>query len=198
MARPREQRVDDAVLAAALDLFFDHGLDRVSIAEVARRAGVSRQSIYRRWDNAADLVQEAVDTVPVELPEPTATTLRDRLVQLLGPVDAPQIAGRMVRAFGQSSPPTETQLRLVETCEKRFIAPRRRQLLGELSAGVARGELSPDLDLALVADALTAPLLFRFLAPGQHVGERSGTPRPERIRAEDLVDLILRGGAPSC
>ena len=41
--------VDDRILRAAESCVQDFGLDRVTVAEIARRARVSRPTVYRRW-----------------------------------------------------------------------------------------------------------------------------------------------------
>ncbi len=41
--------VDDRILRAAESCVKDFGLDRVTVAEIARRARVSRPTVYRRW-----------------------------------------------------------------------------------------------------------------------------------------------------
>ncbi len=41
--------VDDQILDAARSCVLDFGLRRTTLAEVARRAGVSRPTVYRRW-----------------------------------------------------------------------------------------------------------------------------------------------------
>src|SRR6186713_2088548 len=70
MARPREQRVDEAVRAAVRELLVADGYQATTVQAVARRAGVSAPSIYRRWSNQADLVQAVVfPDVPPDLPE---------------------------------------------------------------------------------------------------------------------------------
>ena len=37
------------ILAAALALFVEHGVDGVSIEQIAMRAGVTRATVYRRY-----------------------------------------------------------------------------------------------------------------------------------------------------
>ena len=48
VGRPRDPRVDEAVRRAALELLAEIGYQATSIQAIARRAGVSAPSIYRR------------------------------------------------------------------------------------------------------------------------------------------------------
>ena len=57
--RPRDQRIDDAVLAATAELLQEVGYAGLSIAAVAARAGTHKPAIYRRWPTKAQLVHEA-------------------------------------------------------------------------------------------------------------------------------------------
>ncbi len=41
--------VQDRILDAAAACVLAYGIDRVTLAEIARRAGVSRPTVYRRW-----------------------------------------------------------------------------------------------------------------------------------------------------
>jgi AcrR family transcriptional regulator len=62
----------DRILSAAASCVVDFGVDRVTLAEIARRAGVSRPTVYRRWPDARSIlaalltshIAEAVRTVP--------------------------------------------------------------------------------------------------------------------------------------
>lgn len=51
----------EAILDAALVEFDRHGIRRVALDDVARRAGVSRTTIYRRFANREDLVAAVMD-----------------------------------------------------------------------------------------------------------------------------------------
>jgi AcrR family transcriptional regulator len=72
VGRPRDPRVDAAVRAATLELLVEDGYQATSIQAIARRAGVSAPSIYRRWSSKAELIEEAV--FPTPFIEPTAET----------------------------------------------------------------------------------------------------------------------------
>jgi AcrR family transcriptional regulator len=65
--------VQDRILAAAASCVVDFGVDRVTLAEIARRAGVSRPTVYRRWPDTRSVlaalltshITEALAEVPV-------------------------------------------------------------------------------------------------------------------------------------
>lgn len=53
-------RGDDAVLDAARDCVLAVGLRRTTLTDVARRAGVSRMTLYRRWPDVRALVGDVM------------------------------------------------------------------------------------------------------------------------------------------
>lgn len=44
------------ILRAAASCVVDYGVDRVTLAEIARRAGVSRPTVYRRWPDTRSIM----------------------------------------------------------------------------------------------------------------------------------------------
>lgn len=62
----------DRILQAAASCVHDFGVDRVTLAEIARRAGVSRPTVYRRWPDTRSIlaalltncITEALQQVP--------------------------------------------------------------------------------------------------------------------------------------
>jgi AcrR family transcriptional regulator len=52
--------VRDRILDAAIDVAIDHGIARLSVGDVARRAGLSRQTLYKYFPSKQALVAEAV------------------------------------------------------------------------------------------------------------------------------------------
>jgi AcrR family transcriptional regulator len=66
------QPVEDRILDAAASCVLAYGVDRVTLAEIARRAGVSRPTVYRRFPDTRSIlaalltmrITHALDDVP--------------------------------------------------------------------------------------------------------------------------------------
>lgn len=82
-ARPA---VEERILAAAASCVRDYGIERVTLAEIARRARVSRPTIYRRWPDSqailAALLTRRVTEVAAEVPKTGSgrTAIVERIV----------------------------------------------------------------------------------------------------------------------
>lgn len=58
--RPRDSRIDAAIIAATRELILETGYSALSLSAIAARAGTTTAAIYRRWSGKAQLVHEAV------------------------------------------------------------------------------------------------------------------------------------------
>jgi len=92
-----EDALFDRVSVAALDEFAEHGIRRTSMEDVARRAGVSRMTVFRRFASKQRLVEVVIarevhrGMQELDLLWEGAETLEDRLVAGF------EFAGRYVR-----------------------------------------------------------------------------------------------------
>ena len=187
--RPREERVDRAIVAAALELMADFGISDLRMDAVAERAGVGKAAIYRRFDSKDELVAHVVSSlVSTEIAIPdtgsTAADLRvlmDQAVALYR--DTP--AGAMMPALVEAVRRDADLQRLIRA---RFLAGRRAALADVLRRGVERGDLDPAIDIELALDVLAGPLFYRLLVTGGELDERL---------AAGVVELILKGYAPT-
>ena len=73
----------DRILDAAASCVVAYGVDRVTLAEIARRAGVSRPTIYRRWPDTRALLAALLTAriVGVLRDLPTSGPGREALVE---------------------------------------------------------------------------------------------------------------------
>jgi AcrR family transcriptional regulator len=96
-ARPRagtKARTDhDVVLDAARDCMLAVGVRRTTLTDIARRAGVSRMTLYRRWPDVRTLVADLMtrefvalvqDVVRIEPDPPLGPSIVDSIVRCVG------------------------------------------------------------------------------------------------------------------
>jgi AcrR family transcriptional regulator len=63
--RPRDGKIDAAIIQATRDLLLETGYSALSLSAIAARAGTTTAAIYRRWSGKAQLVHEAI--LPAEV-----------------------------------------------------------------------------------------------------------------------------------
>ena len=98
--------VGDRILTAAASCVRDFGVQRVTLAEIARRAGVSRPTVYRRWpDTATILAALLTDRITGAWREvPMHGTGRDALVQRITAVAGRLRRDELIRTVLRSAP----------------------------------------------------------------------------------------------
>ncbi|WP_313813421.1 TetR/AcrR family transcriptional regulator [Glutamicibacter sp.] len=100
--RRRGQELVDAILQAAADELLEVGYAGLSYESVARRAGASKVSIYRRWSTKEELIRAAA-TQQVDIPQmpPEPSTLREDLLLVFRGMaqQIQQPAGQLVRSL---------------------------------------------------------------------------------------------------
>jgi len=68
--RPRDARIDEAVLDATRELLLELGYAGLSLTAIAERAGTTRPALYRRWPSLDHLVHEAAFPADLTIPRP--------------------------------------------------------------------------------------------------------------------------------
>ncbi|MFI7591490.1 TetR/AcrR family transcriptional regulator [Micromonospora sp. NPDC049359] len=139
------------------------GYGRLSIEAVARRAGVSKTAVYRRWSSKLDLVVEIVAAAAHgKLPVLDTGTLRGDLALLFQAVAhalrhplASQIIPDLL-AEAARNPAIDETLRQV-------LRARQQEIGGRLVIrAVQRGELPADTDPDAAVDLIVGPLYWRL------------------------------------
>ena len=170
MSRPggRTARVRSAVLAAAGDALIELGLPGLDLAELARRAGVGKTTVYRRWGSVPAVLEDLV-TDMIETSAPRADT---------GSLDGDLLANaELVRST--LADPRQGPLLTALVCAAADDAGTARALRGFYDArtavwepcvtdAVARGELPAGTEPAAVVRAVSA------LPPAPHPRDASG------------------------
>lgn len=79
--RPRDATVEARVLGATQELLVEVGFDQLTIDAVADRCGMSRATIYRRWNGKTELVVAAASQLLESPPVPDTGDLRTDLLE---------------------------------------------------------------------------------------------------------------------
>ncbi|MER7399926.1 TetR/AcrR family transcriptional regulator [Streptomyces sp. NPDC000151] len=153
-----------AIRAAVFAELAAVGFGRMSIEGIARRAGVGKTAVYRRWRSKLHLVLDVVTALAAEgMPVPDTGALRSDVRMLL------EVASRALRH------PMAAQIipdLLAEAARSPEIAEALRSALHDsqesmtrtmVSRAVERGELRPDVDVRLALDLITGPLYWRVV-----------------------------------
>jgi AcrR family transcriptional regulator len=183
--RPRSEKAQQAILAAAAELLFGHGLHAMSIEKVAERAGVSKATIYRWWASKELLALDALSTEwagPMRTVERDTGTLRGDLLARFRPWlrqlnEKPfgrVIAGLVAEA--QANPEFAALYR------EHLVNPRRDATRPLLLRAIDRGEIAADTDLEVTLDLLYGPIYHRLL--------HGHAPLNDRF-AQQVVDTVI-------
>lgn len=176
--RPRDERIDAAILESTLAILADRGYGALSIAAVAQAAGVGKPAIYRRYDSKAELVVAAIDVLASApepaLPDDTPGALTELLAataQVIGTPGGLAIMGSLLAAGTHDA-------ELITAFRERVVRPRHLVVDAVLTRAIERGELREGVDL----EALDAMLFGSILARAT-LGERLDRAWVERIVA---------------
>ncbi|MFH8792159.1 TetR/AcrR family transcriptional regulator [Streptomyces sp. NPDC017941] len=157
--------VTEAIRAAVFEELAAVGYARMSIEGIARRAGVGKTAVYRRWRSKLHLVLDLVSALAVQgLPTPDTGTLEGDL-RLLYEVTSRAlrhpVASQVVpdlQAEAARNPDIEAALQKALREGQYGVAS------GIVAQAVARGELRAGLtatDEALALDLMSGPLYWR-------------------------------------
>ncbi|MGW7277994.1 TetR/AcrR family transcriptional regulator [Streptomyces sp. NPDC054844] len=154
--------VTEAIRAAVFEELAAVGYARMSIEGIARRAGVGKTAVYRRWRSKLHLVLDIVSALAVQgLPAPDTGSLEGDLRLLY------EVTSRALRHPVASQVIPDLQ---AEAARNPDIAEAMRKTLREGQDGVAsrilaaateRGELGPAVDTDLALDLISGPLYWR-------------------------------------
>jgi AcrR family transcriptional regulator len=175
--RPRSTVVDQAIMQSALELFIEHGVAGASIERIAKRAGVAKTSIYRRWPSRDALLAQAIEVFrnaigfTIDLLDRTPPRDFAKLLisacEMIARPDIRKLVARLIGSFPDHP-------KLLEVYLETYFLPRRSAFIRALQRVQSAGLLAKDADVETLADTLIGALVYRLLLslPGEgSVGE---------------------------
>jgi AcrR family transcriptional regulator len=163
--RPRDEAVDRALIGAATDLLRERGYRALSMEGVAARAGVAKQSVYRRWPSKGallvDIYMEGMgeESLPATSGHGVVADFRAYLRQTIERLKDAAWANtlRSLVAEAQNDPD------LAALMVGRVVEPRREAGRHIVAQAIAAGELSADFDVETVLDFVFGAIWYRLL-----------------------------------
>jgi AcrR family transcriptional regulator len=186
--RPRDPRIDEAVLQATADLLEEVGYLQLTIAAIAERAGTTKPALYRRWPTKAHLVHEAVFPVqaPSGLPDSGDLSTDVRMLVAVGvdllarPAARAALPGLMAEMSGDPALHADILGRFADGSWGWL----QRRLERAIDSGEARADLAASRVLELIAGSTLIATMIR--------------PHDELDAAwiDQTADIIMRGITP--
>lgn len=176
-----------AIVEAALSDLAEKGFTGMSMDGVARRAGVGKSAIYRRWSSkeqmTSSILRELGWTPDVAVPD-TGSLRADLRVVALDFVrwltDDPRVGQIFLAVLAES----RRSSKLADVLTTDIDRPRRARVAEVFDQAVARGEIAVDHDRELAMDILGGTLFWHQLARRHEV-----TP----AYVEHLLDVLEAG-----
>ena len=183
--RPRDPGLDEAIARATKEVLAERGLAALTLEGVARRAGVSRATVYRRWPNLDALLVHLLRGLVHDFGVPPHDDVRDALIELLA-----EQADVLVREAGTLYPILGAHAAFDPAAREALTAivrRRRAPLEAVLRRGIESNQLPGDLDIELSLYLLWGAVYYRYL------GALAGQGPIEREFIARVVDNVLAG-----
>lgn len=183
----RSRDVTQRLLDAAVAALAEHGFEAATVAQIARRAGLTTGAIYARWSSKRDLMVDAVrHIVPQCMSLPLANidaSARETLAAAGRDLVSPRsVLARAVILEAFVSARRDDSFRAA-------ISHSMKEEAAKLSTVVSRGKAEGSIDADLSTDAVVA--LYQALSVGMPLVV-SSQPEEDRIPAEEWDAVISR------
>lgn len=163
--RPRSAELDATIVATAIELLGEVGMAGLSMDLLARRAGVGKATIYRRWDSKEQLVIDALMSSVAALPVSATGSAR---------TDIEAYVHALVERFGEGRLSDVLPHLIEASCYdddlrellEHFTRQRQSTLRGLLQRGIEGGEIDEGIDVDMVVDSVIGSVVYRRLMSG--------------------------------
>ncbi len=174
--RPRDPTADAAILRATRAALVDLGWSKLTLSDVAVRAGVAKTTLYRRWAGKSELVVDAVAVLfdELELPDrgSLAADIEGVVRQFARLLERPETKTALMAVVAESTRDEALQQRIRDSIvnrQKRLVLAGRTRAedRGELRRAACAKDAARNADL--IFDVVAGAVVHRTLVSGQAV-----------------------------
>lgn len=160
--RPRDPRIDAAILRATTDLLVEIGYSNLTMASVADRAGTTKTALYRRWSSKAELVHEAAfPAAPSAIEAPPGDFRADVRAMIAAARDvftSPVVRAALPGLLADMTADAELNTRVMDRFTDVFSAVRTR-----LDDALRRGDAQQGIDPQRLIEVIGGATMLRLL-----------------------------------
>jgi AcrR family transcriptional regulator len=172
----RKQCILDAVIAALED--YEYG--KLTIEEIAARAGVGKSTIYRWWKHKSDLVfeafkQETASVFELDYAQSLEFNLKQQLLKLSHALNRP--IGRALLVV------LSEHREAAGAFFSQYLLPRREATRKLIQLAIQSGEIRADYPFELMLDTLYAPIHYQMVFFNH---------QPDEAYIQALLNMVLQ------
>jgi AcrR family transcriptional regulator len=190
--RPRNPQLDHSIREAAAEVYAESGWTSFNFDAVARKCGVGKSAIYRRWPTREDLLIDAIRQIEATEIVADAQTLKAALLAM-GRHQLEWWAGPTGSAYLRLQIDQITLPFLGALYQARVVVPLVQVFRGLVARAVASGELPAGASATLLVEGLSGSITTRMAAIGA-VERRALAANPNRY-LERLAQFLIAGAA---
>lgn len=180
--RPRSEEARRAVLASVTAMIDERGYGEVTMEGIARRAGVSKQTVYRWWSSPAAIVLEALNDGASRIAPLAETGDLEHDLRLFARRSVLGASGKVARLLTALMAEAQCDESFAESFREGFLAQRRAVLRQLLDRARSRGQVRAGVDIDLLVELFFGALWYRMLADSGPIN---------RGFADNLADSLL-------
>lgn len=189
LGRPRDERIDRAVLQATLEELSEVSYAEFTLKAVAARAGTSVPAIRRRWPSKAHLVHQAVFPADVAIPERRSDTgIRDEAAAIVAAcaemMSVPSVVRAITGLFSELAANDELQRELTDRLRDAVWA----DVTERFAEAARRDGIELDVDPGTLVEAVFGGALIAAMMRGP-----AGL---DDAWCAGMTDLLLTGICP--
>lgn len=172
----RKQCILDAVIAA----LEDYEYSKLTVEEIAARAGVGKSTIYRWWKHKSDLVfeafkQETASVFELDYAQSLEFNLKQQLLKLSHALNRP--IGRALMVV------LSEHREAAGAFFSQYLLPRREATRKLIQLAIEQGEIRADYPFELMLDTLYAPIHYQMIFFNR---------QPDEAYIQALLNLVLQ------
>lgn len=187
--RPRDPDLEEKVFDVVMRIYATGGWSAITFDAIARESGIGKSSIYRRWDNRADLLRHTLKNRWLRVETIDTGSLRGDLLELAQTIFNNRTGEyALLESWFQSDSLHYPEIRGVISPYYNEIALQARNITRR---AYQRGEVPKSLNKGLLMDLVVGAVTNHVVTTPEHLKAKMIRKSPQFL--EELINVVLLG-----